>query len=139
MFKVTKPLKLIHTDIQGFAFMLSLEGFRYSIVFVDNFSKFVWILPLKAKSETKEVFLKFQVAIERQLESNIKVIQSDQGKEFKSLALMFQEKSITFKHPCLYNHQQNDKVKRKQRHLVDTGLTLLSQAHLPISFLWLAI
>lgn len=56
MFRVTKPLKLIHTDIWGFAFMLSLEGFRYSIVFVDNFSKFVWILPLKAKSETKEVF-----------------------------------------------------------------------------------
>lgn len=95
----------------------------------------LWIFPLK----TTENFLKFQMVIEKQLDKKIKTIQSDWGGEFRSLTSILNEKGINFRHYCPYIHQQNGRVERKHRHLVETGLTLLSHAHLPLSFWWLAI
>lgn len=33
-------------------------------------------------------------------------------------------------------HHQNGRIERKHRHIVDIGLTLLAQAHLPLKFWW---
>ncbi|MCH87925.1 retrovirus-related Pol polyprotein from transposon TNT 1-94, partial [Trifolium medium] len=35
---------------------------------------------------------------------------------------------------CPHTHHQNGSVERKHRHVVETGLTLLAQAHLPLKF-----
>lgn len=49
--KASKPLDLIHFDIWGPAPLLSKHGFKYYIIFLDDFSRYTWIFPLKAKSE----------------------------------------------------------------------------------------
>ena len=49
---------------------------------------------------------------------------------------MFSQLGIGFRHPCPYTHEQNGKVERKHRHIVETGLTLLAQASLPLKFWW---
>lgn len=43
---------------------------------------------------------------------------------------------IQFRYSCPHIHHQNGKIERKHRHIVDIGLTLLAQAHLPQSFWW---
>jgi hypothetical protein len=35
---------------------------------------------------------------------------------------------------CPHTHQQNGAIERKHRHIVETGLALLSHAHLPLKF-----
>lgn len=43
---------------------------------------------------------------------------------------------MQLRHSCPYTHQQNGLVERKHQHIVETGLTLLAQSRLPMSFWW---
>lgn len=43
----SKPLKLIHTDLWGRSPILSYEGYKYYIFFMDDHTKFTWLYPLK--------------------------------------------------------------------------------------------
>ena len=47
--KSTKPLELIHSDVWGPAPILSHFGFSYYVVFVHDFSKYTWLIPLQKK------------------------------------------------------------------------------------------
>lgn len=46
------------------------------------------------------------------------------------------ELGIHFQHPCPHIHSQNGRIERKHQHIVNTGLTLLAQANLPLKFWW---
>lgn len=37
---------------------------------------------------------------------------------------------------CPYKSAQNGRAERKHRHVIETGLTLLAQASMPLSFWW---
>lgn len=58
------------------------------------------------------------------------------GGEFKAFQSFLQKEGIQARFSCPYTHHQNGVVERKHRHLVETGLTLLAQAKMPISFWW---
>lgn len=58
------------------------------------------------------------------------------GGKFIGFNSFLQQEGAHFRHICLHTHYQNGVVERKHSHMVETGLTLLSQAHLPLSFLW---
>ena len=47
-----------------------------------------------------------------------------------------QKKGILFHHPCPDVHQQNGKVERKHRSIIEIGLTLLDKSQLPLTFWW---
>jgi len=72
-----KPLDLILTDVWGLASMLSTFGAKYYVSFFDDYSKFLWLFPIKLKYHVEQVFLNFQVYVEKHFEMKIKVIQSD--------------------------------------------------------------
>jgi hypothetical protein len=68
------------------------------------------------------------------LNTKIKAIQSDWGGEYQRLHKYFQSTGINHRVTCPHTHQQNGLVERKHRHIVETGLTLLAQAQLPLRF-----
>ncbi|TXG68352.1 hypothetical protein EZV62_003287 [Acer yangbiense] len=80
------PLELIYSDVWGPAPMLSTNGSRYYISFVDAFTRFTWLFPLKLKSDALEVFIKFQKSVELQFDSKIKNLHSDMGGEYIAFA-----------------------------------------------------
>uniref|UniRef100_A0A803PQB9 Reverse transcriptase Ty1/copia-type domain-containing protein n=1 Tax=Cannabis sativa TaxID=3483 RepID=A0A803PQB9_CANSA len=41
-----------------------------------------------------------------------------------------------FQHSCPHTSAQNGRAERKHRHIVEMGLTLLAQAHMPLKFWW---
>ena len=49
---------------------------------------------------------------------------------------VFKSIGSSFRHPCPHTHEQNGKVERKHRHVVETGLTLLAQASLHLKYWW---
>ena len=57
----SKPLELIHTDLCGPARVQSLQGEGYFMLFIDDFTKMVWVTFLKEKSED---FDKFKALVE---------------------------------------------------------------------------
>ena len=51
-----------------------------------------------------------------------------------SLIRLFQDSGIVFRKSCPHTHEQQGIVERKHRHLVETGLSLLAQASLPLKY-----
>ncbi|KAL5856594.1 hypothetical protein ACOSQ3_004052 [Xanthoceras sorbifolium] len=72
--KAQAPLELLLSDVWGPAPMQSVEGYHYYIVFVDSYSRFTWLYPIKLKSDVLHIFLKFKVFVELQLNHKIKVL-----------------------------------------------------------------
>lgn len=57
---VTSPFDLVHTDLWGPALVLSIDGFPYYVLFVDDYSPCTWLFPLKQKSDTMVAFKNFR-------------------------------------------------------------------------------
>lgn len=63
--KTCSLLQLVHVDLWGVAPLLSTEGCKYYINFLDDFTRFTWIYPLVAKSDTNYVVIRFQAFVEQ--------------------------------------------------------------------------
>jgi histone deacetylase 1/2 len=132
--RVTKsPLEIIYSDVWGPA-QTSVSGHRFYVSFVDAYSRFTWLYLLKHKSEVYDVFLQFQKHVERLLSCKIIHVQTDWGGEYEKLHPFFHNLGISHRVSCPHTHQQNGTAERKHRHIVETGLTLLAHASLPLCY-----
>ena len=77
--KTSKAFELVYSDVWGPSHIQSVDGYRYYLHFIDDFTRFTWIFPLKLKSECIKVFAWFNVFVERQFNSKIKCLQTDWG------------------------------------------------------------
>ena len=74
---VYSPLELIFTDLWRPSHVTSYVGYTYYVYFIDVFSRYTWIFPIKSKAETISVFQNCKSMVELQLNTKIKSIQSD--------------------------------------------------------------
>ncbi|MCH82453.1 retrovirus-related Pol polyprotein from transposon TNT 1-94, partial [Trifolium medium] len=72
--------------------------------------------------------------VELQYNFPIKSVQTDGGGEFRPFTQFLNPLGIIHRLTCPHTHHQNGSVERKHRHIVETGLTLLTQANLPLKF-----
>nr|GEX29540.1 hypothetical protein [Tanacetum cinerariifolium] len=72
--------------------------------------------------------------VERQFTTKLKNVQTDWGGEFRNLASFFSSPGIIHRRSCPHTSEQNGFVERLNRHVVETGLTLLAQACVPQHF-----
>jgi hypothetical protein len=56
------------------------------------------------------------------------------GGEFRPLNTILSQQGISHRISCPHTHQQQGSVERKHRHLVETGLSLLASASMPLKF-----
>ena len=74
---VNAPLSLIHSDVWGpFA---SSSGYKYYVLFVDDFSRFTWLYPLAYKSEVCAKFMGFKAYVENQFATPLHILRTDGG------------------------------------------------------------
>ncbi|KAG8492772.1 hypothetical protein CXB51_010240 [Gossypium anomalum] len=64
----------------------------------------------------------------------IKKFQSDWGGEFRAFASVLATHGIPHRITCPHTSEQNGVAECKHRHIVETGLTLLAQANLPMVY-----
>ena len=62
---VSRPLELVHSDVHNVGHLF-ISGFQYWITFIHDYSKFCFVMPLKAKSQAFETFKTFKVFAENQ-------------------------------------------------------------------------
>ena len=113
----SSPLEIIHSNVWGPAPVSSVDGFRYYVSFLDDFSKFCWLIPIIAKSEVYEKFPIFQLTVEHLFSCKIKSFQSDWGGEYQKLNTFFNGIGIIHHISCPHTHQQNGIIERKHRHI----------------------
>ena len=75
----SRPLQKIHSDLWGPSPVVSSQGFKYYVIFIDDYSRFTWFYPLKLKSEFFYVFVRFQTMVENQYKQSIAQFQCDGG------------------------------------------------------------
>lgn len=51
-----QPLQLVHSDLWGPFLILSTNGYKYYVHFIDFYSRFTWIYMLKQKSDALTAF-----------------------------------------------------------------------------------
>ncbi|EOY19734.1 Copia-like retrotransposable element, putative [Theobroma cacao] len=134
--RATQKLQLVHTDIGGPMMTASLSGNKFYLLFIDEFSRYCWVYFLKHKAEAFNNFLKFKAFVENQTSLTIKMLRSNNGKEYTSLE--FQRYLTQFRIQqqltVPYNPQQNGVSKRKNRTLMEMARCLLFEKKLPRSF-----
>jgi hypothetical protein len=81
-YSTTKPLEIIHADVCGPMRTTCLNGERYFLLFVDDFTRMTWLFLLKNKSETFNCFQVFKELTENEIDMKIKCLRSDNGGEF---------------------------------------------------------
>lgn len=64
----------------------------------------------------------------------MKTIRSDNGTEFTCLRNYFRDRGIIHETSCVGTPQQNGRVERKHRHILNVARALRFQANLPIEF-----
>ncbi|RVW46987.1 Retrovirus-related Pol polyprotein from transposon TNT 1-94 [Vitis vinifera] len=132
--KATRIFEKIHCDLWGSYKHVSSCGARYFLTIVDDFSRAVWIYLLVDKTEVFRMFMSFIAMVDRQFSQTVKVVQSDNGTEFKCLLDYFSATGILFQTSCVGTPQQNGRVERKHKHILNVGRALRFQANLPIYF-----
>jgi hypothetical protein len=73
---VSKPLELIYSDVWGLASLSSTSGAHYYISILNDATKFLWLFPLKLKSDAHQTFILFQTVMECKFNRKIKALQS---------------------------------------------------------------
>ena len=73
--RLSHVLDLIHYDIWGPSPVKSTSGFIYYVLFIDDYSRFTWLYPLKLKSKFYDIFIHFQNLVENQHFTRIKNFQ----------------------------------------------------------------
>ena len=127
---------MVHSDVWGLAPINLSNGYRYYLLFVDYFSRFSWLFLLKHKSEVLTTFKHFKATVENQLSKQIKYLRTDCGGEYTSNAFtdFCSSHGITHQFSCPHTPQQNGIMERKHRHIIESALTILSHASLPITY-----
>ena len=127
---------MIHTDACGPMRTASLNGNRYFIVLIDDFSRMYWVYFLKQKSEVASVFWKFKTLIENQSGCKIKVIRSDNGTEYiaDKFAKFYEAVGIKHQLTAIYTLQQNGVSERKNMKIMETTRCLLFEKEMPKAF-----
>ncbi|KAJ0550750.1 putative RNA-directed DNA polymerase [Helianthus annuus] len=134
--RASNPLDLIHCDLWGPAPVTSTNGYRYYVIFIDDYSRFTWLYPLKTKTGFYSVLPAFIKLVQTQCSRKIKVFQSDGGSEFvnHTVRKIFEDNGTFHRYSCPYTPQQNGRAERKHRHIVETGLAMLFNAHIPACY-----
>ncbi|GJX59072.1 retrovirus-related pol polyprotein from transposon TNT 1-94 [Tanacetum coccineum] len=136
-FASNKPLYLLHMDLCGPMRVESINGKRYVLVVVDDYSRYTWVFFLHSKDEASEVIISFIKKTQVNLQLQVQRVRTDNGTEFKNktLAKFFDEVGISQQFSAARTPQQNGVVERRNRTLVEAARTMLTFANLPL-FLW---
>lgn len=132
------PLDIVHCDIWGPTSTLSVSGFNSYIIFLDDYSRYTWFYPLKAKSDAVECFRHFKNMAENILSTKVKYFQSDGALELTRgvFKTFLDDCGIVSRISCPHTPEQNGVAERKHRHITEMGLSLLFQAKMPKRY-WL--
>lgn len=131
----TNILQLIYSDVMGPMETQSLGGAKYIVTFVDDYSKKVHVQFMRGKNEVFQK-LDFEALVENQTCKKIKILRSDNGKEYVSNEFEFFCNNNGIRHELStpYTPQQNGVAERMNRTLVEKAKCLLFDAKLKKGF-----
>jgi hypothetical protein len=130
--RASRPFDLIHYDLWTSP-VVSVSGYKYYFVILDDCTHFCWTFPLRLKSDTFTTLTNFFSYVRTQFGSSIKAVQCDNGREFdhSSARTFFLTYGVVLRLSCPYTSQQNGRAERILRTINNIVRSLMFQASLP--------
>ncbi|GJY00990.1 retrovirus-related pol polyprotein from transposon TNT 1-94 [Tanacetum coccineum] len=137
MVSTTKCLELLHMDLFGPSAVQSYGGNFYTLVIVDDYSRYTWTRFLKHKNEAFDHFEILSKKIQIQKGCPIISIRTDHGREFDNevqFGAFCDANGITHNFSAPRTPQSNGVVERKNRTLQEMARTMLNEQSIPQKF-----
>ncbi|GJZ31882.1 retrovirus-related pol polyprotein from transposon TNT 1-94 [Tanacetum coccineum] len=105
-------LHLLHMDLCGPMRIASINGKRYVLVIMDDYSRYTWVVFLRSKDEEPEEIKNFLKRITVLLQASIIIVRTENGTEFKNQVLKeyFKSVGITHQASSVRTSEQNEKL-----------------------------
>ncbi|GJT62079.1 retrovirus-related pol polyprotein from transposon TNT 1-94 [Tanacetum coccineum] len=128
--------ELVHIDVWGPYRHTTINKCKYFLIIVDDHSRATWTYLMPSKNHAISNIKTFYFYILNHFKTTIKTIWSDNGTEFlnSSLSDFFSQHGIIHQTICPYTPQQNARVERKHKQLLEIARELKLQANFPIHF-----
>ena len=86
-FSINQCFHLLHMDLFGPVNVQSIAGSKYTLVIVDEFSRYTWVYFLRRKSDAADKIISFIKRMETLNSILVKELRSDNGTEFRNQKL----------------------------------------------------
>ena len=136
MWRASRRLQLIHSDICGPISPASNSDKRYILTFIDDHSRKMWVYFLSHKSETFVSFTRFKSLVERETGEALVCLRTDRGGEYLSneFKLFCEEAGISRQLTTAFTLQQNGVAERKNRTIMEMVRCILRDKDVPKRF-----
>ncbi|GKF27152.1 integrase, catalytic region, zinc finger, CCHC-type containing protein [Tanacetum coccineum] len=96
-------------DLCGPMRVASINGKKYTLVIVDDYSRFTWVKFLASKDEAPDFIIKFLKMIQVRLNTTIRNVRTNNGTEFvnQTLCSYYESEGISHKTSVARTPQQN--------------------------------
>lgn len=119
----SRKLELVHSDLAGpilgqDGLDVSTQDFKYIISFIDDYSRYMWIYPLRSKTsaEILGVFNNWMQRVERESGCKLLMLRTDGGSEYSSvMAARLSELGIARQITTPHTPMQNGVAERANR------------------------
>ncbi|CAH9139773.1 unnamed protein product [Cuscuta epithymum] len=134
--KCVDILEYLHADVWGPSSVPTQGGNQYFLSIIDDYSRKVWVLLMKQKSEVFEKFKNWKIMIENQTGKKIKALRTDNGLEFcnKQMNDLCATWGIKRHKSVPYTPQQNGVAERMNRSLLERVRAMLATSGLSKKF-----
>lgn len=124
-------LELLHMDLFGPILAMSLGGMKYTLVIIDYYSRYIWIIFLKTNYQTSPHLINTLKHLQNEKSSTIYRIRNEQGMYFANISLKTYLDDFGIKHEFLAARwpQQNGVVERRNKTLKEASQTMLLISH----------
>ncbi|GKE83706.1 retrovirus-related pol polyprotein from transposon TNT 1-94, partial [Tanacetum coccineum] len=125
-----EKLYLLHMDLCGPMLVASVNGKKYILVIVDDYSRFTRVKCLRSKYEAPNFVIKFLKMIQVRLKVPVRRIRTDNGTEFfnQTLREYYEKIGISHETSVARSPQQNGVVERCNHTLIEAARTMLIYA-----------
>nr|GEX94479.1 ribonuclease H [Tanacetum cinerariifolium] len=122
-----RRLQLLHMNLCGPMRVASINGKKYVLVIVVDYSRYTWTYFLRSKDETPKVLIDFLRLVQRGLHAQVRNVRTDKGTEFLNQTLYAYFASNGILHQT--DGENLDKMKEKGNTCIFVGYSTQSRAY----------
>lgn len=134
--KANDLLEIVHTDVNGPMSQQGINGEKYFVSFIDDFSKLAVVYCIKNKSDVNSRVVDYINLMQNQTGKKIREVRCDNGGEFINRELIdLGKRNGIYIRPCPpYSHELKGVAERYNRTIMDRARCLLTEADIDKSY-----